>query len=89
MTAPPPDLYADVTAPGAVPNAARIAAASTFDAIRLGAAHNLDVPAIQFLPNASEQDTPIGISHAVFNGRRSPWWRPTWSTGWAWARATW
>ena len=52
-----------------MPYAERIAAASTFDAIRLGAAHNPDAPAIQFLPNASEQDTPIVISHAQFIAR--------------------
>ena len=60
---------ADVAALEAVPYAERIAAASTFDAIRLGAAHNPDAPAIQFLPNASEQDTPIVISHAQFIAR--------------------
>ena len=31
----------------------RISAPSTFDAIKLGALHNPDGPALQFLPNAS------------------------------------
>jgi fatty-acyl-CoA synthase len=60
---------ADVTALEAVPYAERIAAASTFDAIRLGAAHNPGAPAIQFLPTASHHDTPIVISHAQFIAR--------------------
>lgn len=60
---------ADVAALEAVPYAERIAAASTFDAIRLGAAHNPGAPAIQFLPTASHHDTPIVISHAQFIAR--------------------
>ena len=42
------------------------AAQSTFDAIRLGAAHNPDAPAIQYLPNANGTDKPIVISHPEF-----------------------
>jgi fatty-acyl-CoA synthase len=56
----------DVRAFEAVPYVERIAAASTFDAIKLGAAHNKDAPAIQFLPNASPDDTPIVITHGQF-----------------------
>lgn len=52
-----------------VPYADRIAAASTFDAIRLGAANNPDAPAIRLLPGASHDDTPIEISHARFIAR--------------------
>jgi fatty-acyl-CoA synthase len=44
---------ADVKIFEAVPYIERIAAASTFDAIKLGAAHKPDAPAIKFLPNAS------------------------------------
>src|SRR5262249_13783328 len=36
------------------------------DAIKLGAAHNKDAPAIQFLLNASPDDTPIVITHGQF-----------------------
>ncbi len=54
---------ADVTAFEEVPYLERIAAASTFDAIKLGAAHNADASAIQFLPNASPEDTPTVISY--------------------------
>jgi fatty-acyl-CoA synthase len=52
-----------------VPYAERIAAESTYDAIRLGAARNLDAPAIQFLPNADPADTPLVISHRDFIAR--------------------
>ena len=57
---------ADVQAFERVPCAERIAAASTYDAIRIGAAHDPGAPALQFLPNASHEDTPIVIGHAQF-----------------------
>jgi fatty-acyl-CoA synthase len=60
---------ADVKIFEAVPYIERIAAASTFDAIKLGAAHKLDAPAIKFLPNASPDDTPIVITHGQFVAR--------------------
>ena len=60
---------ADVKIFEAVPYIERIAAASTFDAIKLGAAHNADAPAIKFLPNASPDDTPIVITHGQFVAR--------------------
>ena len=60
---------ADLAAFEAVPYAERIAAASTFDAIKLGAALNPDAPAIQFLPNASHEDTPLVITHGQFIAR--------------------
>jgi fatty-acyl-CoA synthase len=60
---------ADIAAFERVPYVERIAAASTFDAIKLGAAHNADAPAIQFLPNASPEDTPIVITHGQFVAR--------------------
>ncbi len=47
----------------------RIAAASTYEAIKLGAARDPDGPAIQFLPNADPADTPLVISHRDFIGR--------------------
>src|SRR5579872_3398508 len=60
---------ADIRAFEEIPYADRIAAQSTYDAIRLGAAHNPEAPAIQFLPNADPADTPIVISHGDFIGR--------------------
>jgi fatty-acyl-CoA synthase len=47
----------------------RIAAQSTYDAIKLGAAKNPDAPAIQFLANADPADTPLVISHRDFVAR--------------------
>ena len=60
---------ADIDAFEAGPYAARIAAASTFEAIRLGAANNPAAPAIRFLPNADPADTPVEISHGQFIAR--------------------
>ena len=60
---------ADVDAFEEVPYANRIAAASTYDAIRLGAAYNPDAPAIQFLPNADPADKPIVMTHGDFVAR--------------------
>ena len=60
---------ADIKAFEGVPYRERIAAASTFDAIKLGAAHNPDATAIQFLPNASPEDTPIVITHGQLVAR--------------------
>src|SRR5262249_30429291 len=60
---------ADVRAFEHIPYTDRIAAQSTYDAIRLGAAHSPDAPAIQFLPNADPTDTPVVISHRDFVAR--------------------
>ena len=60
---------AEVRAFEQVPYADRIAAASTYDAIRLGACRNPDAPAIQYLPNADPADTPIVITHSDFVAR--------------------
>lgn len=57
---------ADVAAFEAVPFGERIDAASTLDAIKLGAAHDPDAPAIQFLANASPDDTPLVVTHRQF-----------------------
>jgi fatty-acyl-CoA synthase len=59
----------DVRALERVPYADRIAAESTYDAIRLGAAKNPDAPAIQFLPNADPADTPLVITYRDFVAR--------------------
>jgi fatty-acyl-CoA synthase len=60
---------AEVRAFAKTPYADRIAAHSTYDAIKLGAAHNPDAPAIQFLPNADPADNPIVVSHRDFIAR--------------------
>jgi fatty-acyl-CoA synthase len=49
-----------------VPYADRIAAQSTYDAIKIGAARNPDAPAIQFLANADPADTPVVITYRNF-----------------------
>jgi fatty-acyl-CoA synthase len=66
-----PDLATDdeVRAIERIPYAERIAAASTYEAISLGAAKNPDGPALQFLPNADPADTPLVISHRDFLAR--------------------
>jgi fatty-acyl-CoA synthase len=51
------------------PYSKRINARSTFDAIKLGASHNPDGPALQFLPNASHDDPPVIITHRQFVAR--------------------
>jgi fatty-acyl-CoA synthase len=60
---------ADVRVFEGVPYLERIAAASTLDAIKLGAAHNADAPALQFLPNAGPEDAPTVITHGQFVAR--------------------
>ncbi len=60
---------ADVRALERIPYKDRIAAASTYEAIKLGAAANPDAPAIQFLPNADPADTPVVVSHRDFVAR--------------------
>ncbi|MGO9360984.1 MAG: acyl-CoA synthetase [Xanthobacteraceae bacterium] len=60
---------ADIRAFEQTPYADRVAAQSTYDAIRFGAARNPDAPAIQFLPNADPSDTPIVITHRDFIAR--------------------
>lgn len=57
---------ADVAAFEAIPYAERIAAESTYEALRLGAAIDPSAPALQFLPNASASDDPRVLSHAAF-----------------------
>jgi fatty-acyl-CoA synthase len=66
-----PDLAddAELRAFEQVPYADRIAAASTYDAIKLGAAHHPDAPAIKFLANADPSDNPVVISYRDFLGR--------------------
>ena len=60
---------ADVEAFEKIPYGERIAAASTFDAIKLGASVNPNAPAIQFLPNASHEDEPVVITYAQLIAR--------------------
>lgn len=60
---------ADVEAFEQTPYAERIAAESTYDALKIGASIDPNAPAIQFLPTASPDDTPIVITHAQFLAR--------------------
>jgi fatty-acyl-CoA synthase len=66
-----PDLTTDeeVRAFERVPYAERVAAESTFDAIKLGAARNPDGAAIQFLQNADPADTPLVVTYRDFIAR--------------------
>jgi fatty-acyl-CoA synthase len=59
----------DVRAFEQVPLSDRIAAASTYDAIRLAANRYPDAPAIQFLANADPADTPVAITYRDFIAR--------------------
>ena len=60
---------AEVRAFEQVPYADRVAAESTYDAIRLGAARNPDGAAIQFLQNADPADTPLVVTYRDFIAR--------------------
>src|ERR1700758_1796668 len=60
---------AEVRAFEATPYADRIAAQSTYEAIKLGAARDGDAPAIQFLPNADPAEHPVVISYRDFVAR--------------------
>ena len=53
----------DVKAFEKTPYSDRIAAASTYEALRLGAGRDPDAPAIKLLPNADPADTPVVISY--------------------------
>ena len=57
---------ADLMALEVVPFRERIAAASTYEALRLGAAHDPMAPALQFLQNADPTDPALIISHGEF-----------------------
>ncbi len=60
---------ADVAAFEAVPYRERIAAESTYDALRIGASHAPESPAIVFLANAEPDEPPLRLSHREFFGR--------------------
>ncbi len=60
---------ADVRALEATPWEQRIDAASTFDALRIGAAFNPEAAAIQFLPTADPAEPVLVLSHAQFMAR--------------------
>jgi fatty-acyl-CoA synthase len=60
---------ADLRAFEEVPYQDRIAAQSTYDALRLGAAHDPSSPALLFLANARADDEPVVLSHGEFFGR--------------------
>ncbi len=60
---------ADVSAFERVPIEDRLAVHSTYGALKLGAASDPAAPALQFLPTASPDDTPIVITHGQFFAR--------------------
>src|ERR1700759_3829984 len=60
---------AEVRAFEATPYADRIAAHSTYEALKLSAAKNGDMPAIQFLANADPADQPVVVSYRDFVAR--------------------
>jgi len=51
------------------PYAERVAAQSTYEALRLGAAIDPAAPAIRFLPNASPDEPPLTLTYAQFMAR--------------------
>ena len=51
------------------PWADRVAAASTYQALQLGAAINPQAPALVFLPNADPDEAPVTWTHAEFVGK--------------------
>lgn len=51
------------------PWAERVAAASTYQALQLGAALNPDAPAMHFLPHADPAEAPLTWSHREFFGK--------------------
>jgi fatty-acyl-CoA synthase len=60
---------AEVRAFEQTPYADRIAAQSTYEALKLGAAHDPDAPAMQFLANADPADQPVVVSYRDFLAR--------------------
>ena len=63
-----PDLSTPeaVRALEAVPFDQRMAAASTYQALKLGSQHAPQQPALRLLPNADPDETPVDISHQAF-----------------------
>ncbi len=57
---------ADVAAIEAVPLAERLAAASTYEAIQIGARVNPEAPAIQFLPTCDPAEPAVVLTYAEF-----------------------
>ncbi len=57
---------ADLAAFESVPYAGRIAAQSTYEALRLGAAYNPAAPALQFLHKGDADEEPMTVSHGQF-----------------------
>ena len=60
---------ADVRAFEATPYGDRIAATSTYEALRIGSARDPDLPALLFLRNADPEEDPLRVSHREFFGR--------------------
>src|SRR5262252_6992241 len=66
---PPLATDADLRAFEAVPYAERIAAASTYEALRLGTSAAPDAPALLFLRDADPEETPLRVTHREFFAR--------------------
>jgi len=60
---------ADARAFEATPYGDRIAATSTYEALRIGSARDPDAPALLFLRNADPEEDPLRVSHREFFGR--------------------
>ncbi|HEX4234790.1 MAG TPA: acyl-CoA synthetase [Caldimonas sp.] len=60
---------ADVRVFETVPYRERVAAESTYEALRRAATNSADLPAIVFLPNADPDETATSLSHREFFGR--------------------
>ena len=60
---------ADLRAFEATPYADRIAAANTYEALRIGAAHDPEAAALLFLPNADPEENPLRVSHRELFGK--------------------
>jgi fatty-acyl-CoA synthase len=60
---------ADVAALEAIPFRERVAAKSTYEAIQIGATHDRDAPALQFLPNADPDEPAVVLSYGQFLAR--------------------
>ncbi len=60
---------AEVAAFEQVPIGDRLAAASTYEALRLGALRDPNAPAIQYLATASATETPLIVTHSQFVAR--------------------
>jgi len=66
---PPLSTAAQLRAFESVLYSERIAAQHTYEALRLGAAHDPAAPALVFLPNADPAEAPLTVPHGAFLAR--------------------